>query len=535
MDMLNGLPVLKISVDKLHQGVDKISLVDYPAIEEDFIAFRGLEDDDQEEYKYDFLEHDQQKLAGPFLIPNRPILREHPKTKQRFYVVFPPEVIQVIADRFNENLHGGSFNLDHEKDVKGVYVAENWIIDNPKHDKSFYKFGKQYPAGTWYGVVKVKSKRLWEKKIKTGEYRGFSVELLAGMKLAMDTALLEEHALSVMDGLGEKVGPNWKLLHSEEIAENEAELTPDEIYGKLDFAISAKPGEDSNLDRDKADGTGRWIVRYRYTGPLDGKNRNFCRRVLLYQNRTGKIFRKEDINQMSFRSENSEFGTYSIFNYKGSYGCRHKWTREIYFIDFEDDETRRVGNVPQVTSRADDSQAREVNPKPKRTNLKTIDKMSETKSKFALLEELPVEERIVGAPVDNEDGQYEVEGYMYVVADGVITEVMEPATEEAPAEVVTEDPGDIDAWKAEVMAKLAELEARVEQIMADMNGADASSAEQFKGINLDELVNKFKAELLPALEKKTDEPNVEEAVVELSQAQLAVKAIEALRIKQSKK
>ena len=40
-----------------------------------------------------------------------------------------------------------------------------------------------------------------------------------------------------------------------------------------------------------------------------------------------KIFRYEDINQMSFRKENSEFGKYSIWKFKGSFGCRHRWVK----------------------------------------------------------------------------------------------------------------------------------------------------------------------------------------------------------------
>jgi hypothetical protein len=42
------------------------------------------------------------------------------------------------------------------------------------------------------------------------------------------------------------------------------------------------------------------------------------------------VYRKEDINMMSFRSENKDFGTYSIFDYKGSYNCRHSWKRLVF-------------------------------------------------------------------------------------------------------------------------------------------------------------------------------------------------------------
>jgi len=316
MEVLDGLPVLNITIDKLHQGTDKISLVDFPAMAVDWLKFASITPlvDDIIKFNFDTLQ-DQQKLAGPFIIPNKPILREHPETKQRFYVVFPTEVVQEIADRFNENLNGAKFNKQHTDDVEGVYVSENWVIENPKLDKALYKFGHELPAGTWYGVVKVKNTDLWNKEILTGNLRGFSVEMLAGLKLSIDNAIIEETLLNKLEGLGEKVGKNWTLLHDDLIDENENELSLDDILGKYDFRVVAKPDEPSRLDRNKGD-VGKWIVRYKYDGPKDNKNRNFCRRVLDYQDRTGKVFRKEDIDIMSFKGENTQFGRYSIFNYK---------------------------------------------------------------------------------------------------------------------------------------------------------------------------------------------------------------------------
>lgn len=56
---------------------------------------------------------------------------------------------------------------------------------------------------------------------------------------------------------------------------------------------------------------------YYYVGPLDEKNRTFCRYVLVLD----KVFRREDIDWMT-----ANLG-YDVFKYEGSYGCRHKWVR----------------------------------------------------------------------------------------------------------------------------------------------------------------------------------------------------------------
>ena len=47
------------------------------------------------------------------------------------------------------------------------------------------------------------------------------------------------------------------------------------------------------------------------------------------------VFRKEDINMMSFKGElNKELGhkgqSYSLFKYKGGVNCQHYWEMKIY-------------------------------------------------------------------------------------------------------------------------------------------------------------------------------------------------------------
>jgi hypothetical protein len=46
------------------------------------------------------------------------------------------------------------------------------------------------------------------------------------------------------------------------------------------------------------------------------------------------VFRKEDINMMSFRGVNKELGhkrrNYSLFKYKGGKNCHHYWELRVY-------------------------------------------------------------------------------------------------------------------------------------------------------------------------------------------------------------
>ena len=73
---------------------------------------------------------------------------------------------------------------------------------------------------------------------------------------------------------------------------------------------------------------GDYKTLYKYTGPQDNRNRKFCARLL----QLNLLFRKEDIQKLSVRGANEQFGFYDIFKYKGSFNCRHNWTPVEVFV-----------------------------------------------------------------------------------------------------------------------------------------------------------------------------------------------------------
>ena len=98
------------------------------------------------------------------------------------------------------------------------------------------------------------------------------------------------------------------------------EVSKDAFYSEVFASITSTPNKPSQAD------FGNIAVRYRYTGPQDSRNRDFCARLM----RLNKVFRKEDINNLSIVGANEEFGIYDIFRYKGSYNCRHYWEEVFY-------------------------------------------------------------------------------------------------------------------------------------------------------------------------------------------------------------
>lgn len=102
-------------------------------------------------------------------------------------------------------------------------------------------------------------------------------------------------------------------------------------------SINPRPDEESFLDKKTVK------IRYKYEGPLSSNSRSFC--IYMIDNYSRDYFRREDINQMSFSSANNDFGTYSIWNYKGSFNCKHAWVAYIFRLRSGED----VSDASSVT------------------------------------------------------------------------------------------------------------------------------------------------------------------------------------------
>jgi len=61
------------------------------------------------------------------------------------------------------------------------------------------------------------------------------------------------------------------------------------------------------------------IVKWRYSGPRDSKNRPFCASLLSMQDKEG--FSRAEISVMN----NGQTGKGTAFRNRGGYGCRHRW------------------------------------------------------------------------------------------------------------------------------------------------------------------------------------------------------------------
>lgn len=160
----------KLKKKKGNWGIDKISIVNEPAIMIDGIKFSK----EKTEEKFAFIE-EEMMMVGPILLPGQKIYRKDKEGKE-FYIEFDKETIKECAHRFLRYEKTNDVNLEHEKDTNKAYFVESWIVADPEKDKyKNFNFSIEIPEGAWMGIQKFDSPTLWE-EAKQGKYNGFSVE-----------------------------------------------------------------------------------------------------------------------------------------------------------------------------------------------------------------------------------------------------------------------------------------------------------------------------------------------------------------------
>ena len=147
-------------------GVEIVSLVDYPAIERNFIKF-------SKETEVKFKINDEKRIvSGAALIPDMPIYRRNPDGYE-YYVKYTKSAIERIAEKFFADHNSTNVNLQHEIDVDGCVYFESYLIN---HERGIVPVEfADLPDGTWVLSAKINNDSVWQ-LIKDGILKGFSIE-----------------------------------------------------------------------------------------------------------------------------------------------------------------------------------------------------------------------------------------------------------------------------------------------------------------------------------------------------------------------
>ncbi|NRA78750.1 MAG: hypothetical protein HRU18_11120 [Pseudoalteromonas sp.] len=157
---------LFIDEDSEDSGVEAISLVEYPAIEENFVALS------KHKVEFKAVDSDKRIVVGYALIPDKKIYRK--RGDYEYNILFSKETVQKASELYLKRLKNNNTTLEHESFTSGVSVVESWVTEDLEKDK-INLYGVDPILGGWAVKMKVYNDKVWQ-EVKEGKYMGFSIE-----------------------------------------------------------------------------------------------------------------------------------------------------------------------------------------------------------------------------------------------------------------------------------------------------------------------------------------------------------------------
>jgi hypothetical protein len=200
------MKIIELIIDESdeYSGIDAISLVEYPAIEENWVALNK----NKREYKFKALNEDKKILIGALLVPNKMIYRRD--GDEEYYIHFTKETVKRASGLYLMRGNSNNATYEHIKEVDGVSLVESWIVEDKENDKSNI-YDLDLPVGTWVGAVKVNNEELWKMAKVDGSIKGFSIE-----------GFFAERAERPNEPIGEELKAARKLLEIQKFIKENA-------------------------------------------------------------------------------------------------------------------------------------------------------------------------------------------------------------------------------------------------------------------------------------------------------------------------
>jgi len=140
-------------------------------------------------------------ITGALMVADLPIYRYNESIGE-FYVTFDKPTIEKIVQKFFKYGNTSNVNKMHNPNMQidGVYMFESFIIDSERGIKVPDGFDG-ITEGSWFGSYKIDNEDVWQNFIKTGEFKGFSVEGLFDMEIQNKS--IEQEIVDIIDEISQ--------------------------------------------------------------------------------------------------------------------------------------------------------------------------------------------------------------------------------------------------------------------------------------------------------------------------------------------
>ena len=175
---------LFIDEEKELDGIEAISLVEFPAIEENFVALS------KHKVEFKAIDEERRVVIGLALVPDKKIYRRD--KDYEYNIMFSKETVRKASELYLKNQKQNNTTLEHQTLTSGVSVIESWIVEDVNKDKSSL-YGLNAVEGAWVVTMKIYNDAVWE-DVKEGKYLGLSIEGIFSDKqeLSADDKIINE-------------------------------------------------------------------------------------------------------------------------------------------------------------------------------------------------------------------------------------------------------------------------------------------------------------------------------------------------------
>lgn len=172
----NNLPLYQAVIDDEALGMLRVSLVDCPAVEKDFLAFSK----EREVLRFAVADEEKRIVRGVLMRADYPIYRFSPSIGE-YYITFSASTIRLMAERYLAEGRANNVNVMHDamQEVKGCHLVQYFLKDSETgiNPQGF----EDVADGSLFAEYKVHNDEVWA-AIKDGTFRGFSIECNAELE-----------------------------------------------------------------------------------------------------------------------------------------------------------------------------------------------------------------------------------------------------------------------------------------------------------------------------------------------------------------
>lgn len=164
------MKIYKVTINEDDQlGMDAISLVEFPAVEVDFLAFN-------DNVKMNFTQFDDEKreITGVVCLADTPILRKNERLGIHA-ILFEKDMIKEMMLRYFKKGLSNKVNIEHQGPmIDGLTMIESYVKDSERNISPI-EF-KDVPDGSWIATFKVENDEVWNQIKEEHTLRGFSLQ-----------------------------------------------------------------------------------------------------------------------------------------------------------------------------------------------------------------------------------------------------------------------------------------------------------------------------------------------------------------------